>query len=280
MPRGCSWIVVAAAALAACDRPSPLVICHNVNCAAGPDVSRDDTLEALDEALALEVDGRTPIDGVEFDTFWYGAESRCLFAHDLEHDTTTPATAAADRIAQHLATTAVAAANGERFYAIVELKMHVGPELTDAHTPAQLILHAECALDVLDRLVAGARAGGHQLTVGFVSAVPQHLEVLRERPRWQAAGGDDLELLLVGDIFAPYASVVPELADYRVPLDAVEVHPDFLTDPHRETYRSLDIDLVQWSLVTTTEALDAIERWEPRFVLTNEAVLLRDWIAN
>lgn len=271
-----SALVVVAAALAACDRHEPLVLCHNANC-LGPDVTRDDTVTALEESLALRYDGVPVLDGVELDTFWYGAESRCLFAHDLEHDTSTPASAAGDAIASYLQANPRASWNGDRFHVFIELKPHVGPSYSDAHTPAQLVDHARCALDLADQILTGARAHGHPLTFGFVSAVPAHLHVLAEQPRWSALQAEPaVELMLVGDIFAPYSSVVPELADYD-DIHAVEYHPDFMTLPQRETYRSLDIELVQWSLVTTTEALAAIDRWEPRFAITNEALLLRRW---
>src|SRR5512139_622305 len=96
-----SRLVVVLALVGACDRPQPLVICHNGNCAS-PDVSRDDTLSALDESLALTFDGIPAVDGVEWDTFWFGAENRCLFAHDLDGDTMVPASAAAEVVAAHL----------------------------------------------------------------------------------------------------------------------------------------------------------------------------------
>lgn len=261
----------------ACDRPRPLVLCHNVNCVS-PDTSRDDTIPALEESLALTFDGRPALDGVELDTFWFGAESRCLLAHDLNGDTTTPASHAARVIADYLAAAARASWNGERFYVFIELKPHVGPAFDDAHTPAQRSAHVACALDVMDTIVAGARAGGHRLTVGFTSSAPLLLETLVQPPRWRDAGDDDLEVLLVGDIFLPYSAAVPELTEYHVPLDAMEYHPDFLTEGRYQTYRSLDLELAQWSLTTTPEALDAIRRYSPRWVLTNEALLLRRWI--
>lgn len=272
----CEPIVALALVAAACDRHEPLVICHNANC-AGPDVTRDDTPEAMRESLALRHDGLPVLDGMELDTFWYGAESRCLFAHDLVNDTTMPASVAADVIAEYLAGTARASWNGERFYVMIELKPQVGASYSDGHTAEQYVDHSECALDAVDRIVEGARAGGHAVTFGFVTADPKHLEVLAARPRWATWEAEpDVELLQIGDIFAPYSSVVPEIADYEH-LDAVEYHPDFMTEPQRETYRSLGIELVQWSLVTTTEALGAIEHWEPKFAITNEASLVRRW---
>jgi len=264
--------------LVACDRPQPLVICHNTNCAS-PDVRRDDTLSALAESLALAHDGKPAIDGMEWDTFWHGAASRCLFAHDLNGDIDTDALVAAQAMRDPLAGAARVSWNGDRFYLFVELKGFVGESFTDAHTPEQRALHADCALDAVELVAEGARLGGHRMTVGFVAGVPALHAALVADPRWQTLRGPDLELLLVGDIFGPYSSLVPELADYRLPLDAVEYHPDYMTLQHRETYRSLGIELVQWSFVTSTEALDAIERWDPAYVISNEALLLRRWIA-
>ena len=85
--------------------------------------------------------------------------------------------------------------------------------------------------------------------------------------------------VLVGDIFGPYSSLVPELRDYTLPISAVEYHPDYMTEQHYQTYRSLGIQLVS-AFITTTEALGAIQRWEPEYVITNEAMLVRRWIAN
>jgi len=274
--RGLSSLAVLAL-VGACDRPQPLLVCHNGNC-VGPDTTRDDTLEAMRDSLALTHDGLPVLDGIEWDVFWYGNDETCLFAHDLVHDTSTPASAAADLVADYLATNTRVSWSGDRFYTLIDLKAHVGPAYSDEHTPQQLRDHADCALDSAARLLAGARAGGHELSVGFISGKPRHLEVLIERPAWATLVAEpDLDMFLIGDIFAPYAAIVPELADYKVPLDAVEYHPDFMTAQHRETYRSLGIDLVQWSYVATTEALAAITRYEPRFAITNEALLLRRW---
>ncbi|NVB83913.1 MAG: hypothetical protein HOV81_36395 [Kofleriaceae bacterium] len=265
-------------ALVACERPSPRVICHNANCIA-PSAERDDSLPVLDESLALTYGGLPLVDGVELDTFWFGAESRCLFAHDLDHDTSTSAVVAAQHVADHLASTDRPAWNGERFYVLVELKANVADPYDSFHTPEQRALHAECALDVLDTVLAGARARGHMITVGFLSSAPALLRELVARPRWSAYdSAPDLERMLIGDIFAPYSSVVPELSDYEVPLDGMEFHPDFMTRTREETYRALGLELFQWSFVMTPEAFDSLERWEPAFVLTNEARLVRNWI--
>jgi hypothetical protein len=273
MRAACSLLVV----LAACTRPEPLVLCHNSNCVA-PDTTRDDTLDALAESLALTFDGRPALDGIEIDTFWDGARGQCLFAHDLDQQNAQPATAAAQFIADYLAANQVVSWNGERFYFFVEIKGFVGTSISEMHSSAQRAQHTECALDVLDIVATGARAGGHPLTVGFVAARPLLLDTLVTRPRWAGYASDsNLELLAIGDIFAPYSSTVAELDEYTVKLDGIEFHPDYMTVQRRETYRSLGIDLVQWSLITTEEALDSITRWDPRYVLANEALLLRGW---
>ncbi|HSD89249.1 MAG TPA: hypothetical protein VLB44_17090 [Kofleriaceae bacterium] len=255
--------------LVACDRPQPLLICHNANC-TGPSVARDDSLAALSDSLALTYDGRFAYDGIEWDTFWDRAGHRCLFAHGLPHGDAVPASAAAQLIADHLATSPVPAWGGE-FYTLIELKAQVGEAYSDFHTDEELALHAECALDMRDIIVAGSSA----VTVGYLSSEPRLLKALTQSPRWQS---QPIRQLLIADIFAPYSSVVPSLSDFDVPLQAVEFHPDFMTPARREAYRSLGLELMEWSFVTTPEMLDAIEKWEPGFVLTNEGILLRRWI--
>jgi len=279
MREASSLLIVAA--LAACDRPQPIVICHNSNC-VGPDPARDDNVEALQQSLEQTWDGRPVLDGLEWDMFWYGKDSKCLFAHDLDHDTTIPASAPAAVVANYLATRPQVSWSGDPFYVLIDLKAHVGPSYSDAHTPQQLIDHAECAIDTAEQLLAGARAGGHELRIGFITGKPQLFNVLVDRPRYEPLTMEaGLQIFLIGDIFAPYADIVPKLEDFTdEQLDAVEYHPDFMTAEHRETYRSLELQLVQWSYVATTEALQAIEKYEPELVITNEATFLRRWTEN
>jgi hypothetical protein len=221
------------------------------------------------------------LDGVELDTFWYGAESRCVFAHDLDGSTSVPVPEAAAIVADHVATATSVAWNGERFFAFIELKGFVGDSFDERHTPEQFVQHADCALEAAQTIAAGAAAGGHPITIGFIAGVPRHHETLVIQPRWNALARDpNARLILIGDIFAPYSSLVPELSDFKVPLDAVEYHPDYMTTEHRSTYESLGIELIQWSFITTEEAFDAITRWEPTYAISNEALLLRRWIEN
>lgn len=262
MRTACSLAVLAA--LAACDRPQPGIVCHNANC-INPDITRDDTPEAMRNSFALDV-----LDGMEWDTFWYAATNTCLFAHDLDHDTTIPARVAAEIVAENLA------AEPRPFTIIIDVKPHVGSSFDDRHTPEQLAAHVACALESAE-LVADA-AAGQPLTIAFNSAGPELLAALSVDPRYAALGQRPaVETMLVADIFAPYADIVPRFSDFTVPLDGIEYHPDFLTRPEYELYTSYGLDLIQWSFVATPEAFDAIERYEPRFVITNEAVLMRRW---
>ena len=269
-----------AIALAACTRPSPIVICHNANCAHN-DPGNDDTLASLQESFAMTFDGKPVLDGMEVDTFWYAKENRCIFAHDLEGSTAVPVDEAAAFIADHLATTPLVSWNSERFYMLIELKGFVGASFDDRHTPEQFVLHADCALAAAKTIADGAAAGGHPITLGFLAGVPEHLETVSKQPAWVELGMmPGVERMLIGDIFAPYSSIVPELTDFKVPLDAVEYHPDYMTVERKDTYESLGIDLIQWSFVSTEEAFNAIEHWEPKFAISNEALLLRRWIEN
>src|SRR4051812_46901258 len=81
----CELAAVAAIVLAGChERPQPLVICHNSNCAEPQDPADDDTLDALRRSLALlGEDGTTPLDGIELDLLRHAGS--CLFAHDADH---------------------------------------------------------------------------------------------------------------------------------------------------------------------------------------------------
>src|SRR5688572_5907147 len=76
MGRELRIVAVLAAVLAgACvvERHQALVVCHNSNCAGPPDPTRDDSLEAMYDSLALRDEGRPTIDGIEVDTLWDGA---------------------------------------------------------------------------------------------------------------------------------------------------------------------------------------------------------------
>jgi hypothetical protein len=238
--RGGASRVLLLLALAACDRPRPLVFCHNANCTGDPDPDRDDTIEGLRAGLALEVDG------MEIDLVWH--QDRCVFAHDAEGAAGRPdASVALDEI---LAWRADHALPG---LVLIELKPTGEPEAL-----------ADCAAAAADRLAAGG------LGVRLDSSDPAVLRAL-------AAGGRDFVLYADFSAPRPLTETWP-LADHDAPLDGLVVHPRWVTSASLAVARERDLDLIFWSVLLTTETLDAIERWEPLAVTTGDAPFLRAWI--
>lgn len=273
MRRGGEALLLVAAAVAACDRPEPLVICHNANCVGAVDPDDDDDPEVLRASLALRHDGRPAIDGVELDTLWHRPSGACLFEHGpgetLPPDTVAEAIAI---VAAHLAQDDVAW-NGERFHVFLELKPYVAARW-DAHTDAEVAAHVACVLDAYDQLVAAA-AGRHRLRIVFESSA-RLLAALVAHPRWPGRRDGDVEVrlaveaeLLVGADFP-----APEVA-----VDILEYVPGALTDAQHAAFVARDLELSAWMYVATPETLATIARHRPRYVVTGEALLLRRWIA-
>lgn len=286
MRRGVSAIaraaVVVTIATTACDRPRPLVICHNANCVEPPEPRRDDTLDALRASLALAVDGRPAIDGVEIDLFWHGQQNRCLFAHDLS---TTPAASAGDvaaELAQYIARPEpIASRDDVPFTVLIELKGHVGPSKSDAHTPAQRAAHAACAVDVVATLDAAAATAGRDVDLVVTSFDPRLLAAVAAEPRWRLPPARARRRLgaIVG-IPAPLDSQTRPLSEFGAELgiDLVEVHPQWLLDGQYEAYDHAGYELAFWMFSATVETLAAIDRYEPAMVVTSEARLVRRWL--
>jgi hypothetical protein len=264
--------------LAACDRPETLVLCHNGNCAGDANPADDDTPEALKASLALEVDGRPAIDGVELDTLWQRSSGKCLFEHGpgeiLADDEVFEA---GEAIAEHLEGNDVAW-NGDRFYVIIEMKGYVGRR-SEVHTEAEQDLHADCVLDLFEQLVAAA-AGRHKLQIVFDSPQPELLDAVVANPRFPGRLDGDVEVRLAAEAGGPLGPLIgrPPLADYAVPLDIIEYQSDDVTAAQMEAYASMDVDLCMGSYSTTREALQSIVEHEPAYVLTGEAALLRGWL--
>lgn len=276
MPARSSFIALVL--VAGCERTQPLVICHNGNCAGDARPSEDDTLEALQASLDLRWEGRPTIDGVELDTMWHRPTQACLFEHgpgiELPPDTVADAGAL---VAAHLALPEVSW-NGERFHVAVELKGYVAKRF-DYHTPEELELHADCALDLYDSLVTAA-SGRHRLQIMFESHSVEVLEALVARPRWPGRLDGDVEVRLGGESGAIWDAVLqnPRLSEYSVRLDTIEYLSGYTFDAQLSAYRSLGVELWLWSNVATPETLAWIERDEPRAVLTSEATLIRRWL--
>lgn len=280
-------IVVVGLPATACDisRPNVLVMCHNGNCGGEIDPSKDDTLEALQQSLALTHADRPAIDGLEFDFFWYGKEDRCLFAHDVEQAEkgALDASEAVLAIANHLERPGPISWNGERFYLQLELKGQVG-STSSTHTPEQARRHADCALDALDALQAAALRSNRQLEFTFYSNAPIVLRALTNSPRWPGKrSGQQIDVKLGADFSDPTSlgfinfNRLDELTD-DIELDTVILHSAWISKGHETALRSFDIDLALWMFSANVEHFNAIERLKPRYVVTSEALLLRRWV--
>lgn len=264
-------------ALAACDRPEALVICHNVNCAEPADPAEDDTIAALRASLALEVGGLPALDGIELDLFWRGADATCLLAHDLAGGPTDLAGDAAAVVAEHLATPGPLTPGGAPFHVFIELKAHVGADTSERHTPAQRTLHARCAWAAYATIADAALANQRDLQVYFSSFGPDLLrEVIAQRPasvpfepRYEAFYG----------IPRPLDSETRPLSDYAgLPISLVEFHAQWIHDAQYEGVTSAGIDVGVFMFSATVETFAVIEQYRPTVVVTSEARLLRRWL--
>jgi len=263
------------------DAPATLIICHNSNCVEPVDNRRDDTLEALTESLALELDGRPVIDGVEVDLFWRRESAECLFAHDLDDlDITSPALAPAQIIADHLRSPGAISWSGDSFTLFVELKPAVDESGAESHTAAELGSHASCALDVFDEISAGAADGGRTVEVLFNSFEPKLLGALFDHPRWPDGGATVARLGVIRGIPSPLNGQTEELSAFRsdLPISMVETHSDWTREAELDAFESLGWDVTLWMFKATGEILDSVERYEPAYTTTGEASLFRRWL--
>jgi hypothetical protein len=260
---------------AACAQPDPLVICHNANCNGQLDVHRDDTLEALASSLEVTVSGRPAFDGIEIDTVWKGDQDRCTYTHAFRA-AAPDAQEAADAIAAWLLAADIPTWNRELFILKIELKAVVGPSL-EQHDGAQERQHAECALDVAWTVLDAATAAGVEVEVIADSSDDGLLREVASRPRWREIPRRRLS----ADFGAPrpFTPDTPRLSDFAgVPLDLIEFHPGWLPDAGVEAFRSLDVDFILWMFSATPEQLAAIRTYQPEYVNTSEAELMRRWI--
>ncbi len=278
-------VVMLMVALAGCDRPTFIILCHNANCAGPPDPSRDDTLETLQESLRLEHDGRPVLDGVELDIFWHGAANdgrgRCVFAHDIDAAVeSVDASAAAEHVAAFMEEPRAISHNGERFYIRLELKGQVG-SLGDGHSDLQYAQHAACALDLLSIFEAATERGERLLVVIFDSPEPIMLQAVTRDERWPGRGQHGrVQLQLSADFVdsMPTGLALQRLEDFP-DVDDVVFHGGWISDGHYQAFRSLDLALTLWMFSATVETFGAIERLEPDAVLTSEAPLMRRWMS-
>jgi hypothetical protein len=270
------WLPAAAALLAACsDRPNGLVICHNANCAEPADPARDDTLDALRESLALEIDGKPVFDGMELDTFWRASDSTCLYAHDLDRDQ-TPAIEPANELAAYFARSGPIGHGEGPFRVVVELKSHVSADTTDLHTPDELVLHATCAWQVYQVIANAAVANQRDVVMTFEAFRPALLQaVIDQTPVTPIP----VQYAAVQGIPAPLDNQTRPLSEYDgLPIDFVEFHAQWILDAQYEAAVSLGAKIAVFMFSATSETFAVIEQYEPTLIVTSEARLMRRWL--
>lgn len=265
--------LVALLAVAACERPSAFIICHNSNCAGPTDPFLDDTVQALRRSLALRWNGEPLIDGIEIDSMWDPAGSRCAFTHDPSQAATSfGGLEAAGEVALHLTETRDLVGE-RRFFVKLEMKPQSGPD-GDALTPEQAIAHTDCSIDMYEVMAAAARDAGRRLTVFFESTDPDLVRLVTERPRYPGKNaGEDIATGLV----VPIDSDPPD----ELEIDAVTSESTNIGPDHEAEFRELrsrGIDLIVWMYDADITVLQAISESDPQFVTTSEAVLLREWL--
>ncbi|HUQ05389.1 MAG TPA: hypothetical protein VM261_22960 [Kofleriaceae bacterium] len=254
--------VLALGALAACDRPHPLVICHNANCTGDTSPANSDTIPGLQAALALTNDGRRLVDGVELDFLWDAPRERCAFAHDAE---TAPARADAS----------AAVAELRRWALFNEGPLIVVIDAKNTGSADDVPRLAACVADAGAALAFPVLEGELAFRVYLSSGDPSLLRAIDER---LALLGHTLPLTAGFASPAPLGNA-PPLSDFAdIPLEGISAHPRWLTDQQVRAFDDAGLDLFLWTHILTTETLDSIDRYEPYAVGTDDVELLRGWI--
>ena len=265
----------------ACDRPRPLVICHNANCGEPTDPENDDTLLAFRESLTLEQDGRPVIDGIELDSFLRGSDNKCLYAHDVSNPMEdTDAIEPAKELALHFAKPGpITFADGTTFLALLELKSFVSANTKDRHTSEQLVLHARCAWDIYKIISDAAIENQRDVTIEFQAFAPELLRaVIAAKP---ASTPTKYIFGALHGLPSPFDDQTRPLDDYTgIPISDVQFHPLWLLDAHNEAVLSMGVDISFFWFSTTEEIFQAIQKYNPVAVDTSEARLMRRWIEN
>lgn len=268
--RGLIALVGVAGLAGACGRPSARILCHNANCSGASAPYLDDTIQALKQSLALRWNRAPLLDGVEIDLVWDTTEQRCVFAHD--HTAVgVDSVEAIGEIANHLLDTA-SEVGRRRFTVKLEGKSRVrGTSL--AHTDTELAAHAVCMLDAYEVLAVAAEASGRRLTVLFESESPALVVAVKDDDRFPRALPEGVEV----GFMIPFALTPPP----GLEISAIAIHWKQVHDGYAAEVRDLQargIDVVMWMYDGGIEALDTIDHVRPRYVNTNEAMLLREWL--
>jgi len=269
---------------AACDpRPQAILMCHNSNCAHATDPGADDTMDALEASLALEYRDRPAIDGIELDILWAADSGTCVFAHDFNGTTAVSGMEAAQRVAEHIQRPQeLISWIGNEFYAKIEIKSAVNAD-GDAHTAAQLQAHLQCAIDMAEVMSEAAIARGRELEVIFEAEEVAFLRELAVHPSWPGKSpADDVGYRFGANVKLPglrpqdLESLGPGTTDDGI--DVLAFHSTRFPDGQQQAYDALDVDLLLWMLDTSLETMHAAQIYQPRYINTGEALVIRRWM--
>ena len=278
------------------DDYEPRVICHNSNCQEPANPEDDSTMETLEASLELidEETGRPPIDGMEIDTFWWGAQQRCLVAHDLDRageDEEDPewavdATYAVEMINDVLAARADAGEaltrHADEFTLLIELKGHVEASKDAAHSPEQLRAHADCGIELGEMAMESADEHGYDVEVIFMSFSPQLLEAIVDGDDFSALQESDhrVRLSALQGLPRPLDTQTESLDEYGddIGIDMISVHPKWTRDTDRQAIASRDWELSYWSFNLVPEIFDSIKSHQPTYVTTSQAPSFAAWL--
>lgn len=269
-------IVGAATAFSGCDRPTLAIVCHNANCAVPFDPSKDDTALALTESLALEYEGKPVIDGVEIDLLWSAEAHACFFAHDHTQPDPESSDLVAEALAAHLEGSHAVTSGGGPFI----LKLDLKPEVDASGTPHSRVdgdEHVACALDVFLTLRDAAQRGEKKLATYFDSESPELLSLLESHAAWPTLPAPGIEVKLSAAFLIPGVTSA-KLRDFGVTLDAVSLHPDWISSAQRSALDARGIELTLWSRSLGPRQFRSLAGLEPRFISTSDAVRLRRWL--
>lgn len=274
-----SLIIAGVLALGGCeiDPPDAFIMCHNANCSY-TDPTRDDTMEAFRESIALEdEDGRSIIDGIEIDLIWDPRARRCVFEHDhSQADAAPDAREVVTELAAHLRTKGRDAAwNGTRYFVKLELKAGAAPDAS-AMSGLDMESLAGCALEltvILER--AAWLEAGLELTMLYESESVPQLLTLAEHDGWNGGRETNRQIAM------NYSYDPPE--DFRDQVGVVTMNWRWARDGDYSVYQSLrdsGIELMMWMYDANQKALGTIEHLAPMYIDTNEARFFRSWVGS